>query len=409
MNVHPEDLETVLRQQPEIRDAIVIGLKRERNAEPCAVVILREMAADAGPAIRRANESLAEFQRLRSWYVWPEEDFPRTPTQKPRLNIIEERVHAQLAGTGAAPRGSLADILERITGRPNPAISSGTNLATDLNLSSIERVELMSALEDRYQTDLNESKFTAATTVGELESMLREPELRRSDYAYPRWAQRWPVTALRTAVYYLVSWPATYLMTPPRIVGKENLRDVSGPLLIVANHITQVDVGYVLAALPVRIRHRLTVAMLGEMLQDMRNPPADLPWQKQMIEKISYFLLVALFNVFPLPQQTGFRRSFAYAGESADHGYSILVFPEGRRTPDGKLSAFRNGVGMLARNLGLPVVVFRIDGLFDLKLKGRKFARPGAVTVKVGSPIRFGPDEDAETITRKLEQYMTAL
>jgi long-chain acyl-CoA synthetase len=409
MNIYPEDLESALRRQPEVRDCIVFGLERDRNAEPYAVLILHGGEADA--AVRRANESLADFQQIRRWEVWPDEDFPRTSTQKPRLNVIEEYVRSKLDGTGdvAAPQaGSLSDLLQRITARRYPRIDDGTKLAEELSLTSIERVELLSALEDRYQTDLNESRFTAATTVGDLERMLRRPDARRSDYRYPRWARTWLVTAIRLAVYYLVSWPATYLMSMPRVRGRENLSGVRGPLLIVSNHITQVDIGFILAALPARIRHRLAIAMLGEMLEAMRTPPARVGLVRRWIEKMSYYLVVALFNVFPLPQQTGFRESFAYAGESADRGYSILVFPEGRRTQDGRLSPFRSGIGLLARSLNLPVVTIRIDGLFELKKAGKKIA-PGAVTVTIGTPRVIPADLGAEEITRELELEMASL
>ncbi len=411
MNIYPEDLEAALRLQPEVRDCVVFGLERERNAEPCAVLILHGDDGEAEAAVRRANQTLAEFQQIRRWYVWSDEDFPRTSTQKPRLNLIEAQIRSQTGGApgSAAPQaGSLVDLLERITARRCPGIGEETKLSEELNLTSIERVELLSALEDRYQTDLNESKFTAATTVGELERMLRQPIVRRSDYRYPRWPRSRIVTAVRLAVYYLVSWPATFLMARPRIRGKENLRNVSGPLLIVANHITQVDVGFILAALPARLRHHLAVAMLGEMLEGMRKPPGELGLLRRLVEQLSYYLVVALFNVFPLPQQTGFRESFAFAGESADHGYSILVFPEGRRTQDGNLSPFRSGIGMLARSLNLPVVTIRIDGLFELKKAGKKLA-PGAVTVTIGAPKRIAPSRDPESITRDLEREMQSL
>jgi long-chain acyl-CoA synthetase len=412
MNIYPEDLEAVLRRQSGVRDCVVVGLEREKNAEPCAVLLLEGDGPDAEQVIGLANESLAEYQNIRRWMVWPEEDFPRTSTQKPRISLIQGEVAARFAGeTGVAglEPGSLADLIGRITRRPVSRLSADTSLADDLNLSSLERVELLSALEDRFQTDLNESKFTSAMTVGELEQMLRQPVAKRSDYRYPRWAQRLPVHVIRVLVYYLLSWPATLLMTRPLVRGRENLAGLRGPLLIVANHITQVDIGFVMIALPPRIRHRLAVAMLGEMLQGMRNPPPEMSWYRRAMEQLSYFLVVALFNVFPLPQQTGFRESFAFAGESADRGYSIVVFPEGRRTQDGMLSPFRSGIGMLARNLDLPVLTIRIDGLFELKQKARKLARPGTVKVSVGSPRRFPPGSDPEWITRELETEMAAL
>ena len=116
-----------------------------------------------------------------------------------------------------------------------------------------------------------------------------------------------------------------------------------------------------------------------------------------------YWLVVALFNVFPLPQQSGVRESFAYAGESVDRGYSVMVFPEGVRTADGKPCPFRSGIGMLAARLNIPVVPMRIDGLYEMKMAGHKIARSGELTVVVGKPMRFSPETSAEEIARQLE------
>ncbi len=411
MNVFPADLEATLRLQPEVHDCAVIGLELAGNAEPCAVLILKDRGMDPEPVVKRANRSLAEYQQMRQWFEWPEEDFPRTATQKPRISLIRDTVLSKIKGEPGPQRtgNPLGDLISRITGRAGGELSPEANLTSDLQLSSIERVELLGALEDRFQIDLNESKFTDATTVGELERMLRQPAPDKSDYQYPRWAQRWPVAVLRFVAYYLLSWPATMFMARPEIRGRENLRGLRTPLLIVSNHITQVDVGFILWALPLRIRHRLVVAMLGEMLRAMRYPPESLGFFKRWIEKLSYFLVVALFNVFPLPQQTGFRKSFAFAGECADRNYSILVFPEGRRTLDGEMSSFRAGIGMLARDLGLPVLPIRIDGLFELKQQGKRLARPGAVRVTIGSARFFGAEADPESIAKELERSVANL
>ena len=93
MNVYPEDLEAALRQQPEVRDCVVVGLEQGGNAEPCAVLMLRD-SADPQAAVKRANQHLAEYQQMRRWMVWPDDDFPRTPTQKPRTGVIQAAVAA---------------------------------------------------------------------------------------------------------------------------------------------------------------------------------------------------------------------------------------------------------------------------------------------------------------------------
>ena len=416
MNVYPEDLEAELRRQPEVRDAVVIGIERDGNGEPCAALRLRQPTTEAAEyAVRAANLCLAEHQQIRRWYVWPDQDFPRGPTGKPQLLAITHAVSTALGAsasgpsTTAAPANGLGELIARISGRPVERLSAETSLARDLNLSSIERVELMAALEDRYQVELNESQFTEPTTVGELDRMLREPAARKSDYVSPRWAQRWPITWIRFGVYYLLSWPATLMLAYPHVRGRGRLAGLRSPVLVVSNHVTMVDIGFVLAALPARFRHRLAVAMEGERLASMRKAPPERSLLYRWFWRMLYAMVVALFNVFPLPKRAGFRESFYYAGESVERGYSVLVFPEGELTRDGKLQAFRAGIGLLVNGLKLPVVPMRLDGLFSLKQAGKRMARPGQVQVTIGEPVRFAPGTDPKKIARKLEQCVAAL
>src|SRR5207245_451277 len=127
-------------------------------------------------------------------------------------------------------------------------------------------------------------------------------------YVYPRWAQRWPVTWLRIFIYYLLTYPYTMVMARPRVRGRERLRDADGPLLFVSNHVAYIDIGFVMAALPARYRTRLAVAMQGEMLRAMRHPPRNSNPLRRALDVLDYYLVTALFNVFPLPQASGFRQ-----------------------------------------------------------------------------------------------------
>jgi long-chain acyl-CoA synthetase len=411
MNIYPEDLEAALRRRPEVKDVVVIALPVDGNAEPCAAIILRDGEADPEPVVKRANESLAEYQRMSRWMVWPEEDFPRTSTQKPLRNLIQQKVRAQLTqeAPNLAPSSPLAELIARVMGRPSSPLSPEANLDSDLNLSSLDRVALMSALEDRYQVDLSETRFAAVHTVRELERMLQAKRSPRTSYHYPRWALRWPVTWVRLAVHYLLLRPAVFLLGWPQVEGRENLRGVPGPVLVICNHIGDVDPGFVLTALPGRLRHKLAIATGGEALEILRTPRASRSVMRSAYDRLKWTLGVSLLNLFPLPREAGFRESFAFAGESADRGYSVLVFPEGRHTTDGKMLPFQAGIGLLANNLQIPVVPLRIDGLFELKQAGKKFTRPGRVKVRIGVPLKFEPGSDPEWIARELQKKVKQL
>src|SRR5260370_12391166 len=287
VKVYPEDLEAALRKQPGVRDCVVIPQHRDGNAEPLAALLLQEPSAEgARRAIEDANQSLAEYQRIRSWIIWPETDFPRTPTGKPKLAAIAAAA-AELSDAPQDDEQAVVAAAERVgsfSSKSNDTVSDllgklakhvgAKNLERDLNLSSLDRVELLSALEQRYQVELNETAFANAKTIDDVQRLLAQPASRRTTYNCTRWTQKAPLRWLRLLVYYALVWPATQILAHPRIVGRDHLRDVRGPLLIICNHVTRrADVGLVLAALPPRFRNRLATAIGGGNPKTTRRPP----------------------------------------------------------------------------------------------------------------------------------------
>jgi long-chain acyl-CoA synthetase len=412
MNIYPEDLEKAVRSQPGVRDCVVIGIERDGNAEPCAVLLLEDsLHANQAAIIENANRSLAEYQKIRHWFPWPDPDFPRTPTLKPLLPRIREVVNAKLDVTATSQDGnsSLATLIAQITGRPVAGNSPSAKLDADLHMTSLDRVELMGALESRYQTDLSDVHFSEVSTVGQLEKLLRESPAAPAEHRYPRWPQNWLTTAVRLGVYYLLAWPATYILAAPRIRGRENLRGLRGPVLVIANHVTYLDIAWVLPALPARLRNRLATAMRAERLAEMRRPPKNMNLFNRLRERLDYFLALSLFNVFPLPQRSGFLKSFSFAGDLADRGWNILIFPEGQTTEDGHIAPFRAGVGLLAKQLNIPVLPIHLKGLFDLRQANRILTRPGHVQVTIGKPVSFSAGEDPNEIAKELERRVREL
>jgi long-chain acyl-CoA synthetase len=418
LKVYPEDLEQALRKQPQVRDVVVVGVAKGGNAEACAVLLLND--GDSGStAVANANQTLADFQKIRRWFVWPDDDFPRTSTQKPKLELIRRAAESQANGDlesgkttagSRAAEGTLEELVGNIAGR-HVELKPGAHLENDLNLSSLDRVELMAAIENRYQVDLGDREFSKVNTVADLENLVKKsaPEAKKNDYPYSRWPQSWLVRWIRVLVYHAVTLPYIMVMARPKVIGRERLKDFRGPALIISNHIAQIDIGFLMAALPMHLRNRLGVAMQGEMLRSMRHPPKNWLFLKRWWEQLQYALTAALFNVFSLPQRAKYRESFRFAGELADRGYSVVIFPEGRRTETGEMSPFRSGIGLLATQLNLPVIPMRIDGLFPFKIAKKHYVPPHAVQIRMGDPVRFEPAADPEEIAKKLQTIVANL
>ncbi|MGA2673025.1 MAG: AMP-binding protein [Terracidiphilus sp.] len=451
VNLHPEDLETAIEQEPGVTACAVVAIETAAGPEPCAVLAFRGTGEQAASAIERANAKLAEFQRLRRWVLWPEPDLPRTSTGKVRRKVVAAwlariQTAASTAGTGAnaASADWLLTLIAHISGETPPGIGDELRLTEDLHLDSLGRVQLAAAIEERLGT-LPESGFMEQMqTLGELRRLLSvqlegepaatepaggstqsgvgaetglEPQFvpdasTPAQYVYPHWPWLKPFQWLRTAFIEAAMRPLVWLLANPRVVAPE-MPVAAAPMLIVANHVTAYDGPLVQYALPGPIRRRLAVAMSGEMLEDyrhFRNPEPLHPNGRFFLPgPLYYLLLTALFNVFPLPRLRNFQSSFAHAGEAMDRGFNVLVFPEGTRSAEGYLARFRPGIGLLVKQSGAAVLPIAMRGLGELKTGRQRWFRSGAIEVRVGQPIRFSPGETESAITARLHAEVQKL
>jgi long-chain acyl-CoA synthetase len=131
--------------------------------------------------------------------------------------------------------------------------------------------------------------------------------------------------------------------------------------------------------------------------------------RQHLIKSLEYYLSAAFFNAFPLPQrEAGARQTLRYAGELVTDGYSVLIFPEGKRSEHGEIAPFRPGVGMMAARLRVPVIPVRLEGLEHVLPLGATRATPGRVTVTFGAPLRLTGDDYIE-LTSQVEEAVRNL
>jgi len=459
VNLHPEDLEAALEQQPGVAACAVVPMETAAGIEPCAVLACYGAGEQAAAAIAGANVKLAEFQQLRRWVLWPEPDLPRTSTGKVKRKEVEAwlariQTAAHAGGTSAFTPSAdwLLTLIAQIAGEAPAGIGDELRLTEDLHLDSLGRVQLAAALEERLGMAAGNGLLDQVQTLGELRGLLagnapgaratwtaplagdsrdagsstapslpsesarkdsrEEDEPAQERNAYPRWAWSKPFQWLRTAFVEAVLRPLVGLLANPRVVAP-NASMPNAPMLIVANHVTAFDGPLVQYALPGPIRRRIAVAMSAEMLADYRHfrNPQRSPRQGRfdVFGPLTYLLLTALFNVFPLPRKRDFQRSFAHAGAAMDHGYNVLIFPEGTRSTQGELAHFRGGIGMLAKQSGAAVLPVAIRGLGALKATQRGWFRSGTIEVHVGEPIHFSPADTEAGITARLHAEVDKL
>ncbi|MGA2652736.1 MAG: AMP-binding protein [Terracidiphilus sp.] len=472
MNLHPEDLEAAIDQSSGVTASAVVAMETPAGPEPFAVIAFRGTGEEAAAAIEQANARLAEFQRLRRWVLWPEPDLPRTSTGKVRRKAVAEwlaktqfaaaTAHTDMAdppgtGTLAASKDWLLVLIAQITGEAPAGEGDELRLTEDLHLDSLGRVQLAAAIEERLGMSPESGMLEQTQTLGQLRQLLggtnapagpREAEptgvelvateegevaaesAKRHEsapvgeatpfvpapaatYLYPHWPWWFPMRWLRSAFGEAVIHPLTWLLAKPAVAGKVDESNTGEPMLIVANHVTAYDAALLLYALPGRMRRRVAIAMSGEMLEDFRhfrNPDAGLKYGHfNLFGPISYLLVTAFFNVFPLPRLRDFQSSFAHTGEALDRGFNVLVFPEGARSPEAKMAKFRPGIGLLTKQSGAAVLPMALRGLGELKAKRLSWFRSGRLEVHIGTPIRFSALEPEAAIAARLQAEVEKL
>ncbi|HZS56083.1 MAG TPA: AMP-binding protein [Bryobacteraceae bacterium] len=385
LNIYPEDLEAALAKQSGVKASAVIEMNTGVGAEPLAVLAMND-SADPGAAVMAANTQLAAFQQIQRWLLWPDPDLPRTSTGK----VLKREISRRIA---------------------NGEISTDQESAAagDLNLDSLGRVQLQAQLEQQYGVRLDDAAIQNAKTSEDIRRLVTQRSAsegtsnRQStgEHIYLRWPWNPLQQLIRTVFQECIARLVLWFLAKPRVVSEVREWPTS-PVLIVANHVTSYDAAFVLDALPRHLRDHVAVAMSGEMLLDYRRGKNQGHWFLNLVAPIAYLLITALYNVFPLPQFTGFRRSFQHAGKAMDHGYSVLVFPEGRRSDDGKPQPFKSGAGLLWKELGSPALPVRIEGLGELKVRRGRWFRSGTITVHVGDVIAPQPGKSADELAEIL-------
>jgi long-chain acyl-CoA synthetase len=421
LNVFPEDVERVLNAIPGVRDSAVVGAPTGgSSSERVQAVLVLDAGIDVDSVVRSANTSLLDHQKIRAATVWTTGDLPRTEgTRKLKRRELKQWLASSSVPEAArrAPDGTRS--VEAVVSRfaPSRTIASATTI-DELGLSSLERVELMLALEEAFQVTVDEQAFAAAKTVGDLGALVTvDARLARTDAAttarddiidFPSWNRSAPARILRTAS--LPTWilPLARVFMSLDVRGLEHLKDIRGPVVFAANHQSHFDTPAILKALPARWRYNVAPAMAKEFFK-AHFFPAQFGRKAYMLNSLNYYLASLFFNAFPLPQrETGTRQTLRYVGELLAAGQSVLIFPEGKRTNQGEINSFQPGVGMLASRLNVPVVPVRLEGLDRILHHSWKFPSRGRGRVTFGAPMSL-TGNDYKDLARRIEEAVKQL
>jgi long-chain acyl-CoA synthetase len=413
LKVYPEDIEDVLAADPRIQAAsspvrpviaTVVGLAPPgETVHVHAVFLLKDQGA-VEAIVRDANLRLSGSQQIRGWTIWPDDDFPTTPTQKVKKRIVVDRLvelrrgdrAAEVVAAGGAERqlSAVETLVAQVANVPGAVVRPEAQLSADLGMDSLARVDLLGIIEEELGAYIDEAALAPSATVAELERMVDGAKDVKRDTGIFGWPLNPLVRTFGILLQESVVWPLVTVFYRVRVTGREKLHGLRGPVLFAPNHCLHFDNGIILTAIPLGWRWKLAVAAAADDIFGSR---------------IRGFLSAVLADAFPLAREGAIRRSLELLGARLDRNFSVLIYPEGKLTVGGPLQPFKSGTGLIAVEGNVPVV--------PLKVKIRKMALVdrmgwplrGDVEVVFGDPITFASGTDPNVATKRLEAAVAAL
>lgn len=401
-NVYPDDVEQRLGKVEGIQELCVVGLSDPKVGElvACMAVVedndeenRAERHRQAQRALRLAMEKLPRSSRP-SFVQLVDQDLPRNATRK----VLRREVQAQLArmretqmavkevtpaqaGQAGDPR--VRHAVASVARKPVDTLSANQDLQNDLGFDSLMFTELVAALESAYP-QLDPQALRNARTIAEIEAVThpkaappsnarieKDEEESNEDWRAPQWLQT-PVRALLTTVQR-EGYNAFY---KTKIRGRANIPQ-NRTCIVIANHASHLDLGLVKFALGDYGRDLVSLAAQDYFFKDR--------WRRLFFENFT--------NVAPLDRKNGLRKTLTQAESHLKAGRSILLFPEGTRSPDGQLQPFLPLLGSLCLNNEIDIL--------PMYLKGTHEAHPkGVAYPKIYQPLeaRIGPVLPAESL-----------
>ena len=213
------------------------------------------------------------------------------------------------------------------------------------------------------------------------------------------WARRTPVRAARSV---LVEGPmrlGVRLLASPEVVGTDRLddlkrRDDEQPVIFAPNHHSHLDTPLMITAIPEPWRSKLVVAAAADYFFDKRF--------KGMLSALA-------LNAFPIDREVTSRKSSDQLRRLLEDGWSLIIYPEGGRSPDGWGQDFKGGAAYLSSRTGAPVVPVFIDGSGAIYGKGMKRPKPGKTKVVFGAPLPPAEGESTRRFNARIETAVTTL
>jgi long-chain acyl-CoA synthetase len=413
LKVYPEDIEDVLAADPRIQAAssplrpviaTVVGLEPPGESVHVHAVFLLKDRPAVEATVRDANTKLSGSQQIRGWTIWPDDEFPTTPTQKVKKRFVVERLLELRRGDRAAEAVAAAGADRRLTevealvvqaaNVPAALVRPEAQLSADLGMDSLARVELLGVIEEELGAYIDDAALAPSATVADLERLVDDARDAKRETGIFAWPLHPLVRTFGLLLQEALVWPLVTIFYRVRVTGREKLHALRGPVLFAPNHCLHWDNGIILVSIPLGWRWKLAIAAAADDVFG---------------NKLNGFFSAVLADAFPIAREGAIRRSLELLGARLDRNFSVLIYPEGKLTVGGPTQPFKSGTGLIAVQGGTPIVPMKLK-IRQMSILDRKgWPLRGSVEIVFGDPLTFSGDTDPNEATHRLEDAVAAL
>ena len=393
INVYPSDIEEVLNYILGVKESCVVGLNKGKGEEVHAVLILKPGFKDAGAIIQAANQKLDPQSQITSFSLYPHLDFPKTATLKIQKYKVVEDLKKESKNKEFTPEDVLISLISNLTSKSYSDIKEESLLTTDLGFTSISRLELTNYIEQEFRVDLDDTIINQTTSIKDLREIIAKGEKSKSPNRLKFWTNTTYGIVIREILDKAFHFPFIRYFFDLKVDGIENFKNLKGPVVFISNHLSYLDQPAIMYAMPGKWRYSTATAMREEFFFE-----ENLTLFQRVWKELSFAYATFAFNSFLLPQHSGFRKNLFFMGKLIDHNVNILIFPEGTRSREARLQDFMPGVGLMVKELEVPVVPIRIIGIENIYPRGAKFPKKGKCEVLFGKSIEFTTESPSEII-----------
>jgi long-chain acyl-CoA synthetase len=425
-NIYPEEVEKRYMSAPLIGEICVLGAEKGGVMEGLHAVIVPDLeyAKKSGIsnvqeelkwAINEISGAIPSYMRITGFSI-RKAPLPRTPLGKLRRFLIKEDMAGPHKTGGKAGENEPAvfedDAVKRVAealqqfAKDQRQIRQDDNLELDIGLDSLSKIELTVALEKAFSLKLPEDFMSGIQTVSELAEKIRKQSAAEPHAGMPEKTGWQGILSEGLSDADLRAVPLegrerrmlptflafTFLKTLCKLLFRLEARGLgnipaAGNFILAANHSSYLDGPSLILSLPFsRFRQIYSLGL------------------RDFFEGFLKGGFAKLAHVIPIDSTSYLSKALQMSAYVLKNGRSLAVFPEGGRSFDGNLMEFKKGVGVLAVEMGVPVVPVLIRGAFEAFPRGAAFPRCGKITVTFGRPL-LAVDLDLSKKPEGMDEY----